>query len=219
MSKFIEIPREFMAEIAIDSERTPNLYYSGNLLMRRIFWQRLYLLNHLICRHAKKMESCLDFGGGGGVMLPTLAQRFDQVTLLDLDVAEAQRVVQYYHLNNVKILQQDVATSEFPAPGFNIIIAADVLEHFRELSTPITALHRWLSPDGLLFTSLPTENWIYVMLRKLFGVTKPIDHYHTGYEVETYLAAHGFAKVVTAAAPLYFQIAPLFLISAWRKRQ
>jgi len=218
MSKFIEIPKEFMAGIALGSERTPNLYYSGNLLMRRVFWQRLYLLNRLIRSNAIKLELCLDFGGGGGVMLPTLARHFKLITLLDLDVAEARQVVQHYHLGNVEILQQDVAATDFPAPGFDAIVAADVLEHFRELSTPVSALHRWLSPDGLLFTSLPTENWVYVMLRKLFGVTKPIDHYHTGYEVEAYLATQGFEKIASVSAPLYFHVAPLFLISAWRKQ-
>ena len=186
--------------------------------MRRIFWQRLYLINRLISCHAQKWERCLDFGGGGGVLLPTLTQRFSLVALLDLDAAEARQVAQHYQLDNVTILQQDIVTADFQAPSFDTIIAADVLEHFHELSMPVTALHRWLSHDGLLITSLPTENWVYLMLRKLFGVTKPVDHYHTGYEVEAYLATHGLEKIASVSSPLYFHIAPLFLITAWCKR-
>lgn len=218
MSKFIEIPKQFMESIAIGSERTPNIYYSGNILMRRVFWQRLYLLNHLITRHTRKFGACLDFGGGGGVMLPTLAQYFKEVTLLDLDATEARQVTRQYRLENVLIAQEDMATCNFLKSGFDSIVAADVLEHFKDPLAPIVALHGWLADDGFLFTSLPTENWVYVALRKLFGVTKPVDHYHTGYEVETCLQANGFEKVTSVAAPLYWHIAPLFLISAWRKK-
>lgn len=219
MSKFIEMPRWFLAESIAGSDRTPNLYCSGNYLMRRVFWQRLYMLNRLINRFAKEKNSCMDFGGGGGVMLPTLAQSFGQVTMLDLEVAEAQRVVHHYCLGNITISQQNVATADFPGNRFDAIVAADVLEHFRELSIPVASLHNWLAANGTLFTSLPTENWVYVMLRHLFGVTKPADHYHTDYAVEAYLASHGFKKIATLSAPLYFHIAPLFLISAWRKQQ
>lgn len=219
MSSFIEIPKEFMEGIAVGSDRTPNIYYSGNLLMRRVFWQRLYLLNRLMTRHVKDAGSCLDFGGGGGVLLPTLAKRFKGVTLLDLEAAEARKIAQHYRLNNVVIAQQDMATFTWSGQGFDAIVAADVLEHFKDPLQPIAALHRWLSADGMLFTSLPTENWVYVALRKLFGVTKPVDHYHTGFEVEACLLNNGFEKVASVSAPLYWHIAPLFLISAWRKHQ
>jgi predicted TPR repeat methyltransferase len=218
MSKFIEIPGQFLAQIAGGGDRIPTLYYSGNVLIRRFFWQRLHVINRLITRFTTKKNKCLDFGGGAGVMLPTLSGCFREVTLLDLEVGEAMQVVQHYQLDNVNIEQKDVAQADFRGQKFDAIVAADVLEHFRELHVPVAALHGWLADDGLLFTSLPTENWVYVMLRKLFGITKPADHYHTAYEVEAYLRNHGFEKLAGTAVPLYFPVAPLFLISCWRKQ-
>jgi hypothetical protein len=78
-------------------------------------------------------------------------------------------------------------------------------------------LRDWVKPGGLLFTSLPTETYLYVLLRRVFGVEKPLDHYHTGYEVEAQVQRHGFQKIETSCVPLHFPIAPLFLISAWRR--
>jgi ubiquinone/menaquinone biosynthesis C-methylase UbiE len=121
-------------------------------------------------------------------------------------------------LENVEIVQGDVEQLDFSKSPFDAVVAADVLEHFRDLNVPVVALRRWLKPEGLLFTSLPTENWPYVVLRKVFGIEKPWDHYHTGYEVEAFLTANGFERVRTRCVPLYAPVVPLFLVSAWRLR-
>src|SRR3989442_1470634 len=129
MGRFIEIPGTYLAEIAEESDRIPRLYYDGNHLLRRMFWQRLYCLNRLMNRCLETHGSCLDFGGGAGVLLPTLANNF----------------------------------------------------------------------------------------RKVFGVEKPWDHYHTGYEVEAQLERCGFTRIKTTCVPLHFPVAALFLITAWRR--
>jgi SAM-dependent methyltransferase len=213
---FVEIPAEFLASIATDSERIPTLYYTGNAPSRRIFWQRLRVLHRLAALHARK-RSCLDFGGGGGVFLPSLAGLFERVVSIDLETAEAERVVERYGLRNVRLLRADVTRAELDEGPFDAIIAADVLEHFRDLEAPVAALRRWLRDDGVLLTSLPTENWVYVLLRRLFDVEKPPDHFHTGAEVERLLAERGFRRVARRFVPLGLPLAPLYLVSAWRK--
>jgi len=218
-SPFIPIPTDFLARIAEESDRIPRLYYAGNILMRWTFWQRLRVINHLMNRHLSRQISGLDFGGGSGVMLPTLARKLQRVTLVDLEAAQARLVQEKFELSNVDIVQGDIATLDFGQEKFDGIVAADVLEHFKELESPVRALRQWIHPDGRLFTSLPTENWVYVGLRKVFGIEKPWDHYHTGYEVENFLANHGFAKLRTVCVPLGIPLAPLFLISVWRPVQ
>lgn len=218
VTKFVEIPKEFLAEIADDSDRIPRLYYAGNPVLRKMFWRRLRVLNWLMDRTVAARDCCVDFGGGAGVLLPTLARTFKQVTLVDLEARQAGLVKSRYGLSNVEILQADAAALEFGERPFDAAIAADVLEHFRDLRAPVRLLHQWLKPGGVLLTSSPTENWVYVFLRKIFGVEKPWDHYHTGYGVESWIERNGFERIRTTWAPLPLPIAPLFLITAWRRK-
>ena len=217
MTKFTEIPRNLLMQFATEKDHERNIYYAGNFIVRRFFWLRLYFLNHLMNRFVRIEESCLDFGGGSGVMAPTLATRFLQTTLIDLNTDEAKKVLNYYCIQNIEIITGDINSIDMKGKTFRNIVAADVLEHFQDLSVPVKVLHQCLGDGGLLFTSLPTENWLYVLLRKIFRQKKPIDHYHSGYEVEQYLKSHGFSRKAGISVPLYFPIFPLFLLSVWRK--
>jgi len=216
MTGFIEIPHEVLEKIYTESDRTPSLYFSGNVLLRKFFWMRLYLINSLLCSFAGNREKCLDFGGGSGVLLPTLSELFKEVTLVDLETDQARRISDIYKLANINIVTGDIATVSIENACYDVIVAADVLEHFKHLDVPVLLLSGLLGPGGLLFTSLPTENWVYVLLRKVFGIEKPWDHYHKGSDVEAYLGSKGFVKLRTLAVPFLIKLAPLFLVTAWR---
>lgn len=215
--RFIEVPRSFLASIATGSEGVPRLYFEGGPLSRRIFWLRLRRIHGLIQRLSPPGGTCLDFGGGGGVFLPSLAAHFTRVVSIDLETREARQVVSHFGLGNVELVAGDVATARLDAAPFGAIVAADVLEHFQDLAVPVARLREWLADDGLLYTSLPTESGFYRALRTILGVEPPPDHHHTGYQVERYLARTGFRRVLRRYVPLGIPIAPLFLVSVWRK--
>jgi len=214
--KFIKIDPDFLRTIATDSDRIPSLYYSKHGSVRRFFWMRLVLLYKLIRRLSNRDQICLDFGGGGGVFLPTLSNYFKQVVCVDLENDEAIEVMRKFSLKNTVIVNGDVSEVILDAAPFDAIVAADVLEHFQDLSIATNAIKKWLGKGGVLYTSLPTENCIYVLLRKVFKVEKPWDHYHTAEEVGSYLDQEGFRKIKGCYVPLYFNIFPLFRISAWQ---
>lgn len=176
---------------------------------------RLRLIYALIKKDRHAANKCLDFGGGGGVFLPTLSRHFRSVICIDLENSEARKIVEQFNLSNVELVQADISTARLAASSFDVIVAADVLEHFRDLSVPVNALRQWLSSNGVLYTSLPTENYLYIFLRRVFDVVKPWDHYHTGEEVEEFLTKHGFERESQRYVPLYFGMLPLFLISSW----
>ncbi|HYD31605.1 MAG TPA: class I SAM-dependent methyltransferase [Azospirillaceae bacterium] len=198
-------------DIALD------VYCSPQFLLREFFWLRLRLMVLLIRAMGGHGTSVLDFGGGSGIFAMSLASGFERVTLIDQNTTEAEHLNAHYGLPNLNIVRADILGHDFGEGVFDAVVAADVLEHFLDVDAPITRIHRWLKPDGLLFTSLPTENLWYRILRVMFRKQKPQDHYHTAAEVERRLATLGFRKARGIYHPFVLPLFPLFRISAWRK--
>ena len=213
---FITISPDAHRSVASGEEHIPTLYYSDSWLIRTFFWMRLRLVWRVLMRTRKARGACLDFGGGGGALLPTLATGFSEVVCADRETKEAESIVRMHRLGNVHILNCDLLTTDFEGKTFDGIVAADVLEHFQNLKPPVDAILRALGPHGVLVTSLPTENWLYVALRAVFRITKPEDHYHTAAEVERYLTSRGFVPLRRLYVPLWIRAFPLFRITGWR---
>ena len=150
-------------------------------------------------------------------MLPTLAAGFDHVRLIDRRIEQASELCEAMGLDNVELVSADIGSFDFAAGSFDAIVAADVLEHFQSLELPLNKIHHWLADDGLLFTSLPTENVFYRGLRRVFRKQKPPDHYHSASDVENALGRLGFRKRMGIYHPLVIPAFPLFRISAWEK--
>ncbi len=215
---FVPVDPAFLRRIASGSSDTPSLYHHPNPILRAAFWTRLRAINAMMDRVGVPAAGrCLDFGGGGGVFLPTLAQRFAEVVCIDRDARDARKVVAEHRLTNVRLDETDILTTEYPQP-FDAIVAADVLEHFPELGPPVERIAAWLAPNGHLFTSLPTESGLYALARQAFGVTKPADHYHTANEVEAFLASRGFRPRRRTHRPLPgVRFTAMFSITAWTR--
>lgn len=212
MPRFVEIEQALYRKLTPLGDERTDFYRSDNRIARWLFWERLRQITKLM-RQAKVRGRCLDLGGGSGVLLPTLAAHFDSVKCIDLDAELAKSIARRLELSNVNIDENDISDAD--SSKYSVIVAADVLEHFRDLFVPIDAIQRRLAPGGWLFTSLPTETWLYSAIRLVFRKKKPADHYHTAYEVEERLRMSGFKRVFHTAIPIPV-LAPLFLISAWR---
>lgn len=193
-----------------------DVYCQAPWPVRLFFWLRLRFLAWLMRRHEIRRDDTrvLDFGGGSGIFLPTLANAFSSVTLIDRDISNARTLADRLMLKNVHMVAADIVAHDFGEAQFDIIVAADVLEHFRE--PPLALIRHWLKPGGRLYTSLPTETWFYDLLRRLFGKTKPPDHYHSAAQVEASLRHAGFKKIGGLYHPLVWPVLSLFRISAWQ---
>jgi 2-polyprenyl-3-methyl-5-hydroxy-6-metoxy-1,4-benzoquinol methylase len=173
------------------------------------------MLTLMMRRYSVRRETCLDFGGGSGVFLPTLASGFRNVHLIDRNTTQAEELRLVLQIENANVVAADIDHAQLPERSFDAIVAADVLEHFRDLSVPVARLREWLRTDGHLYTSLPTENLPYRLLRVVFGKRKPPDHYHSARQVEQFLQAQGFRKVGGICHPLLAPVLPLYRISVW----
>jgi len=157
---------------------TPGVYTDRRWLVRELFWRSLDRM--LALSRPTRRRRVLDFGGGNGVLLPTLSKMFDEVTCVDLNADIAAEVVKVYGLTNVQIISGDIFGLRLPDDRFDTITAASVLEHIQHLDALALEMERILDVGGELLAIAPSENRFYQLGRRVFRYTKPWDHYHDG---------------------------------------
>ncbi len=160
-------------------------YISNNPIISYIWWSRLQAMIDLASK--VKAEKVLDFGCGEGVLLPSLSNIYKEVHAADLDVRTAHDVKNEFKLSNVKIFQDDIFKSNLENNCYDIIFAASVLEHFKDIEIVLKNLKQKLKKGGMLVFSCPSENYIYKIGRFLSGYNKysgPQDiHYYGAREI------------------------------------
>ncbi|MEX1255196.1 MAG: class I SAM-dependent methyltransferase [Dehalococcoidia bacterium] len=161
---------------------TPRVYTDRNVLVRELFWRRLGAL--LSLSRAPSRARVLDFGGGNGVLMPTLSRLYDEVVCVDLRTEMAEELARADGIANAKIQAGELSSLGLPGDSCDTIIAADVLEHIVDLKALIAEFRRLLKPGGELLVSAPSENAFYELGRKVFRYVKPDDHYHTAAFIE-----------------------------------
>lgn len=198
--------------ITEDKERS--IYLHRNWLAREIFWQRLDEVYRL-ARNITDTQRCLDLGGGTGVLAKSCARLFTEYFIVDTDAEDARRVCEKFKLSNVQVLAEDIF-SYSPTQPFDVVLAADVLEHFKDIDRIAATLTQLVRPGGWLIISQPTENWIYEFGRKIINKTKPADHYHNSKTVFKKLEDHGFVRDTSHWIPSFGIPIPLFEIGKLR---
>jgi len=159
--------REITDEMAVPS------YIEGAWLSRYIFWGKL---RHVM-RAAQLSENAqvFDFGCGTGILLPGLVGDGRIVFATDLHLEIARNLARRLNLQSVEFLSSDCWQEALPDGQIDTIIAANVLEHFKNRREILSILGRKLTPTGRLVVSGPTENWLYRLGRRMVGFS---GHYH-----------------------------------------
>lgn len=210
------IETKILAQLT-DASNERNVYLHGFFLAREIFWQRLENLYGLILLHCSRQNNVIDFGGGSGVFSLPLSNFFRQVDIIDIDTSDAENIKKHFQLPNVEILKQDIRGAG-ELKKYDVVIAADTLEHFENLNEPLHFINKVLAKDGKLFVSLPTENWLYMLGRLLVGKSKPKDHYHSSNQVIDFFKNNNFEVVESRYSPVFIKMRfPLFYIAVLQK--
>ena len=207
------IEPEYLKRIHNGYYHTPTVYFHSNSAVRKLFWKRFSSIAKIIQNSDIQYDTCLDFGGGSGVFLPTLSKLFKKVILIDLEPTQAILIKKKFKLDNCEIMKKNIFDCTFEK--IDCIIAADVLEHFKNTDEIIVRLKKIMRKNTTLITSLPTENWLYILLRILFRQEKPIDHYYSSKEIKTRLKENGLImnKKINIPLPQPFS---LFNINSWK---
>jgi radical SAM superfamily enzyme YgiQ (UPF0313 family) len=180
-----KIPREDLERCARGAYVDSPVYFSNNPLTRYIQWWKLDFALRFIPNGDQ--QKVLDFGCGNGVLFPSLASHFDSITGIDLHTSAAERLRQDYGLDQIRLVRTNGTELPFKEDSFHTILALSVLEHFETVEAAIEEIHRVMKPDGLLIFLSPSENFFYRFGRKLLGIQKPEDHYHTAEKIESML--------------------------------
>jgi len=184
-------------EMAIPSYRHPNP------AMRWMAWRRVEVVAEFLERlHAERGQSgtIVDFGCGTGVLFEEASRAADRVIGVDVVLGPARALAARWGLS-IDLMTPEDAASEIEPGSVDAIIAAEVLEHVEPLEDTIELFQRWLSKDGRLIVSLPTENRLYAIGRRLAGFH---GHYHhdNAESIDRKLRAAGFERRSRATVPL-----------------
>jgi SAM-dependent methyltransferase len=152
-------------------------YTHKNPLVRWVFWQRLETMVALA--GPLRTRRVLDFGAGSGVLTRDLSARFERVDSVDLHTDSLAWVKRRFGLENVSITTLDGSKLPFDDASFDAVFAADVLEHFEDRRPALREIRRVLKPGGLFIASGPTENFLYVVARRMlfWFWQKKLDHF------------------------------------------
>lgn len=185
--KFVKVPLselQLMKKCGLDNTvPSDNAHYDTivayvhtNPAVRWIFWERLKTMLKL----SKPSERVLDFGSGAGVFLYSLSKNFKEVYGLDVETLSMSHIKNKFNLSNLRIIKNESLKLPFKDDFFDIIYAADVLEHIKDSRGLHKEFSRILKKGGLLIVSGPTENFLYELVRKtIFRRRNASDHFHT----------------------------------------
>jgi len=155
-------------------------YTHPNPLLRWMAWKRVEVVVRRLERVCRDRGSTphnvvMDFGCGTGVMFDEAGRWAERVYGVDPVLAAAEILIGEWGLEKVTLLGPEEARGEIPDHSVDVIVAAEVLEHIDPLDETLDFFRRCLKPDGVLIVSVPTENAIYRLGRRLAGFD---GHYH-----------------------------------------
>jgi SAM-dependent methyltransferase len=182
-------------------------YLHGNPLIRWLMWRRYEVIAHYL--DDVDGNTALEFGCGLGLFLPELNARFDRVFACDLFPDYARALSERRKLNTRFVPN----VGAVPDASLDVLIAADVLEHIRDLPVYLTEFALKLKPGGRLIISGPTENHLYRLGRTIAGFGGKGDYHHTNIDrLIADITQQGFIPLRTRRLP--FRCAPaLFKIA------
>lgn len=125
----------------------------------------------------------LELGPASGYMTRLMAERGCTVDAVEYNPLDAAKAAVYCRTMVVGSLEDPATLARLPGP-YDIIVAADVLEHLRSPEETLAVVLPALSPNGIMLVSLPNIAQMGVRLSLLKG---KFDYTDTGLLDRTHL--------------------------------
>jgi len=178
-------------------------YLHPNPVMRWMAWRRVEVVAkrlETLCADPRGERTVVDFGCGTGVLLDQALRCGRRVVGVDVVLDSARLLVAEWKLD-VDLKTPPEARDEIEPGTVDVIIAAEVLEHVDPLGDVLALFERWLKKGGVLLVSLPTENRLYRLGRRLAGFE---GHYHhdNARSIDQAIRDAGFQRHARSFIPL-----------------
>lgn len=101
----------------------------------------------------------LDVGCGSGIFLPELAKHCDNLIACDFH-PHLDRPANMLRAESVKaiLVQSDARALPYASESMDAVVCMSVLEHLRDLETPVEEFYRVLRPGGIAVIGVPVAN-------------------------------------------------------------
>jgi len=181
-------------------------YLHPNALMRWMAWRRIDEVAALYRKHFPTVSAegngiqVMDYGCGTGILFDELCQAAERVFGVDLVLEPARLLVTEWELHQVSLMDPESASREVATHSLDAIVAAEVLEHIDPLEGTLEFFRNHLKPGGKLLVSVPTENALYRLGRRLAGFE---GHYHesNAAAIHRKILASGFRELSMTRIP------------------
>ncbi len=180
--KFTMPPKSIVMNELSNIGANNKLYYSKNLFARLIFRSRIKNALSLISPLNKVV---LDVGCGTGFMAYNLSKNGARTIACDLKIKLNKSNAVFNELLSgpkIDFSTADIFHLPFKPNSFDIIYALDMLEHLENVEIALIEIKRVLKKEGFLIVSIPNENIIYRIGRKITGIKKA-NHAHDSTEL------------------------------------
>ncbi len=173
---------EFLPPAERDEMAIPS-YRHRNPIMRKIAWSRVGVLagwiedwgrNHRI---PVETRALMDYGCGCGVLFETAARNAGTVYGVDIVLTAAQFVIGRLGIDGVELVDPNRARERIAPGSLDLIVCGEVLEHLASLNEVSAFFRTSLRPEGRLLVSLPTENLVYRIGRRIAGFQAGHHHF------------------------------------------
>jgi 2-polyprenyl-3-methyl-5-hydroxy-6-metoxy-1,4-benzoquinol methylase len=192
------------------SEAAFPAYADSNPFIRFLFWRRVWMTIKFLESHGP-YKAVLDFGCGGGVVLPLLTSFANRLVGLDSNITPYRALSTHLPFPDKTEVYETKKRplSHFPDKTFDVIIALDVLEHVNNLREVLAEFCRVTNPGGMTIVCGPTENLFYRTGRMIAGKQYTGDYHATNiYDIRKVMDTFMETKTL---ATLYHPF-PLFKI-------
>jgi ubiquinone/menaquinone biosynthesis C-methylase UbiE len=189
-----ELPSVVADEVALPS------YLHPNPLLRYVARRRVELLAEMMLKRLHGGSNVLDFGCGCGVLFTALSPACARIYGVDIHTEPAAMLIGNCGLAGVTLLTPE-RIAEIPDGSIDVAVCGEVLEHFDDPSEILAVFRRKLKPEGRLFVTMPTENFVYKFGRLLSGFS---GEYHriNAAAIDARIRSCGFRALAHKSFPL-----------------